>query len=149
MKAQTLYVKLMHIQYDIDSELARLRRLAWRMDALFTIPRTHITVGLDNIVGLVPVVGDALTALPGLWMILRARQLGASPGTLAYMIFNTVLDFAIGVIPVVGDLFDVLYNANIRNYRALERSVNANAARAKEVRTASKMFPKTPAGLLT
>ena len=139
----------MNIQDDIDFELARLRRIAWRMDALFYIPRTNISVGLDNIVGLVPVVGDLLTALPGLWMINRARQLGASPGTLAYMIFNTTLDFAIGAIPVVGDLFDVLYNANISNYRALERSLNRNAARAKEVRTASKMFPKAPAGLLS
>ncbi len=128
----------MNIQHDIDFELARLRKLAWRMDALFHIPGTKFTVGLDNIVGLIPVVGDALTALPSLWMINRARKLGASPGTLAYMIFNTVLDFAIGGIPVLGDVFDVIYNANIRNYMALERNLNKNAARAKSVQTAFK-----------
>lgn len=128
----------MNIEQDIDFELARLRKLAWRMDALFYIPGTNVSVGLDNLVGLVPVVGDALTALPSLWMINQARKLGASPGALAYMIFNTVLDFAIGAIPFVGDIFDVLYNANIRNYNTLDRNLNKKAARAKTVRTTSK-----------
>ena len=133
-----MYVNGMNIEQNIDLELERLRNVAWRMDALFYIPRTNISVGLDNIVGLVPVVGDALAALPSLWMIFEARRLGASPGTLAYMLFNTILDFFVGMVPVVGDIFDVLYNANIRNFRALERSLNKKAARAKTVRTASK-----------
>ncbi len=138
-----LYVKGMNIQQDIDFELARLRKLAWRMDALFYIPRTNISVGVDNILGLVPVIGDAATALPALWMINRAHKLGASPGTLAYMVLNTVLDFAIGAVPVVGDLFDVLYNANIRNYRALERNLNKKAASASPVRTPAPLSVAT------
>ncbi|WP_341366255.1 DUF4112 domain-containing protein [Yoonia sp. BS5-3] len=128
----------MNIEQDIDFELARLRKLAWRMDALFYIPGTKISVGFDNLIGLIPVVGDALATLPSLWMITRARKLGASPGAIAYMIFNTFVDMAIGAIPLVGDIFDVLYNANIRNYNALERSLNKKAARAKTVQTALK-----------
>ena len=139
----------MNIENNIDLELHRLRKLAWRMDAIFTIPRTRITVGLDNIVGFIPVAGDLLTALPGLWMINRAYKLGASPGTLAYMVFNTGLDTAIGMIPIVGDIFDMLYCANIRNYNALERSLNKNAARAKTVRTASKSLEWQHPSLLT
>lgn len=138
MHHRIVYVKPMNIEQDIDFELARMRKIAWRMDALFYIPGTNITVGLDNIVGLVPVVGDALAALPSLWLINQARKLGASPGTLAYMTLNTALDFAIGSVPVAGDMFDVFYNANIRNYRALERNLNKKAARAKTVRTAQK-----------
>ncbi|PJI92019.1 uncharacterized protein DUF4112 [Yoonia maricola] len=130
------YVNGMNIEQNIDLELARLRNVAWRMDALFYVPRTNISVGLDNIVGLVPVIGDALTALPSLWLINEARKLGASPGTLAYMTLNTVLDFFVGMVPVVGDIFDVIYNANIRNYRALERNLNKKAAHAKTVQTA-------------
>ena len=126
----------MNIAQDIDFELARLRKFVWRMDALFYIPRTNISVGLDSIVGLIPFVGDAIAALPALWVINRAHKLGASPGTLAYMLMNTVLDFAIGAIPIAGDIFDVLYNANIRNYRALERNLNEKAACAKTVQTA-------------
>ncbi len=128
----------MNIASNIDFELDRLRKLAWRMDAIITIPGTRICVGLDNFVGLIPVVGDLLTALPGLWMINQARKLGASPGTLAYMVLNTAFDTAIGMIPVVGDIFDMFYCANIRNYNALERNLNEKAARAKTVRTAQK-----------
>ncbi|MEM6310903.1 MAG: DUF4112 domain-containing protein [Pseudomonadota bacterium] len=128
----------MNIADNIDFELDRLRTLAWRMDAIFTIPGTHVRIGLDTFVGFIPVVGDLLTALPGLWMINQARKLGASPGTLAYMVLNTAFDTAIGMIPVVGDIFDMFYCANIRNYNALERNLNKKAARAKTVRTAHK-----------
>ena len=126
----------MNIEQDIDFELSRLRKTAWRMDALFYIPRTNISVGLDNILGLVPVVGDFAALIPSLWMIKQAHHLGAAPGTLAYMGMNTAIDFVIGSIPVIGDIFDLLYNANIRNYRALEVNLNKKAARAKMVRTA-------------
>ena len=128
----------MNIEQDIDFELSRLRKTAWRMDALFNIPRTNISIGLDNILGLVPVVGDVAALVPSLWMIKQAYRLGATPGTLAYMGMNTAIDFVIGCIPVIGDIFDVLYNANIRNYRALEVNLNKKAARATMVRTAQR-----------
>lgn len=133
------YVKGMNIEQDIDFELAALRKIAWRMDALFYIPRTNISVGLDNILGLVPVVGDTMALLPSVWLIWKARQLGATPGALAYMTLNTLADYFIGMVPIVGDLFDVLYNANIRNYRALERNLNKRAARAAVVQPARSL----------
>lgn len=125
----------MHIQHDIDEELRRLRKVAMRMDALFYIPRTRITIGLDNIIGLVPVVGDVASVLPSIWMIHRAHKIGATPGAVAYMALNTTLDLVIGSIPIVGDIFDVVYNANLRNYAALEANLNKRAARAREVST--------------
>ena len=129
----------MNIQQDIDLELKHLRKIAWRMDALFYIPRTNISVGLDNLFGLVPAVGDMLALGPSVYIIWKAHKLGASPGALAYMSLNTALDLVIGSIPIVGDIFDVVYNANIRNYRALEKNLNKKAARAKSVRTAHKI----------
>lgn len=125
----------MTTQNHIDDDLRQLRKVAMRMDALFTIPGTRVTVGLDNILGLVPVVGDLLALAPAVWMIHRARQIGATAGTVAYMCFNVTLDFLIGSIPIVGDIFDVLYNANLRNYAALESHLNRRAARAYTVQT--------------
>lgn len=139
MTSEVLYVNGMNIQQDIDLELQHLRKIAWRMDALLYIPRTNISVGLDNLFGLVPVVGDMLALGPSVYIIWKARKLGASPGALAYMSLNTALDLVIGSIPIVGDIFDVVYNANIRNYRALEKNLNKKAARAKSVRTAHKI----------
>lgn len=128
----------MNIEQDIDFELSRLRKVAWRMDAIFYIPGTNISLGLDNLLGLVPVIGDMVALVPAVWMIRKAHHLGATPGVLAYMTLNASLDFVIGSIPVIGDVFDALYNANIRNYRALEVNLNEKAARAKTVRTAWK-----------
>ncbi|MFQ1699963.1 DUF4112 domain-containing protein [Loktanella agnita] len=124
----------MNISHDIDFELSRIRRVAYRMDAIFFIPGTNISIGFDTLLGLIPVVGDAIAALPALWMIRQAHQLGASPGTLAYMTLNTTLDFAIGSIPIAGDIFDALYKANIRNYKALARNLEKRAASAREVK---------------
>ena len=128
-------------QNHIDDDLRQLRIVAMRMDALFTIPGTRVTVGLDNILGLVPLVGDLLALAPSVWIIYRARQIGATPGTIAYMSLNTALDFFIGSVPVIGDLFDLLYNANLRNYAALETNLYRRSARAREVRTT--YFPPT------
>lgn len=133
MRQLFCYVNDMNIQHDIDDELRRLRIVAMRMDALFYIPGTRISVGLDNILGLIPVVGDLASVVPAVWMIHRAHKIGATPGTVAYMSFNTLLDFVVGSVPVIGDIFDVLYNANLRNYRALEVNLNRRAARARSV----------------
>lgn len=119
------------------------------MDALFRIPGTRITVGLDNILGLVPVVGDAAALLPSLWIIWQARQLGATRGALAYMVMNTGIDFIVGSIPIAGDLFDVAYNANVRNVAALERNLERKASVAREVnRKSSGMVRPNINGLL-
>ncbi len=133
----------MNIEQHLDSELSRLRKTARRMDALFYIPRTRISIGFDNILGLIPVVGDLLALGPALWMVWKARQLGATPGALAYMLFNVMLDVVVGSIPIFGDIFDMLYNANIRNYRALERNLNLQAAGARTVYDPATLTPQT------
>ena len=139
----------MNIGQDITFEMARLRETAANMDALFRISGTRITVGLDNILGLVPVAGDAAALLPSLWIIWQARQLGATRGALAYMVMNTGIDFIVGSIPIVGDLFDVAYNANVRNVAALERNLERKASVAREVnRKSSGMVRPNINGLL-
>lgn len=136
----------MNIEQDTTFELKRLRKTAANMDALFRIPGTKVTVGLDSILGIAPVVGDAAALIPSLWIIWQARKLGATPGALAYMVMNTGIDFVIGSIPVVGDIFDMAYNANVRNVAALERNLEKTAASAKEVSGAKRMIEVTSTG---
>jgi hypothetical protein len=120
-------------EQNIDDELRRLREIAWRMDALFYIPKTNFSVGLDNILGLIPVIGDVATMAPSIWMIWKARKLGATPGAIAYMVSNLLTDMVVGSIPLIGDIFDVAYNANIRNYRLLEKNLNRQAFDAEQI----------------
>lgn len=103
--------------------MADIERLGVLLDARFQIPGTGIRFGLDSLIGLVPGVGDAATALIGLYIVFRARALGASRWTQARMVGNVLVDMVIGTIPLVGDIFDVAYKSNLRNVRLLQRSL--------------------------
>jgi len=91
------------------------------MDELVAIPGTSIRVGLDPIVGLVPVVGDAISAVVGFWLIAEASRFGIPRIVVGRMIANTLVDMAVGSIPVLGDLFDVASRSNSRNLALFRR----------------------------
>ncbi len=120
-------------QQDLDTELFKLKRVARRLDALFRIPGTRLTVGVDNLLGFIPVIGDIAALAPALWIVWKARQLGATPGAQVVMLANLAVDVVIGSIPLVGDLFDIAYNANIRNVRLLEANLRRRTAQARDV----------------
>ena len=105
---------------DLDVDLRRARALANLLDAQFSI--AGIRFGLDAIVGLVPVVGDTLTALAGLYPIWVARRHNLGKTLQARMALNVVADWAAGSIPVIGDLVDVAYKSNLKNLKLLERA---------------------------
>ena len=56
----------------------RLIGVARLMDSAITLPGVRGGVGLDALLGLVPIAGDALSALIGLYSVVQARELGAS-----------------------------------------------------------------------
>jgi hypothetical protein len=91
------------------------------MDELVAVPGTSIRVGLDPVVGLVPVVGDAISAVVGFWLIAEATRFGVPRIVVGRMIVNTVIDLAVGAIPVLGDLFDVVSRSNSRNLALFRR----------------------------
>lgn len=101
--------------------LERLDALASFMDSAVVIPGTNIRFGADALIGLIPGIGDAVTAGVSCLIILEARRMGAPAHVIARMIGNIALDGVVGVIPVVGDLFDVAFRANLRNMRLLRR----------------------------
>jgi hypothetical protein len=108
----------------------RLRRLAWLLDAALRIPGINRRIGLDGIVGVVPGVGDAATALLSLYIVLEARRLGLPKAALGRMLGNVAVDALIGAVPVLGDLFDVVWKANLRNIEIID----AHMAGGKEER---------------
>nr|MBV6629400.1 DUF4112 domain-containing protein [Oceanococcus sp. HetDA_MAG_MS8] len=94
---------------------AQLDRLAYVLDELVHIPGTPVRVGLDAVIGLVPVVGDLLGMALGLWLVGQARSGGVPNDIQRKMLRNLVLETLVGFVPVVGDVFDVAYRANSRN----------------------------------
>jgi hypothetical protein len=99
--------------------LARLDRLAYLMDDAVKVPIIG-GVGLDALLGLVPVAGDAASAVVGIGLVSRAVRLGVPREILAKMIANVCIDLALGAVPVVGDLADILFRSNARNIKLLK-----------------------------
>lgn len=104
---------------EVSARIARLEKLAWWLDSGFRVPGTALRFGWDSIIGLVPGIGDLLTALPGLWILTEARALGARKRVLARMALNTGADVVLGSVPLIGDLADVAIKANRRNVALL------------------------------
>lgn len=106
---------------DPASVRRRLEAMETVLERIFTIPGINRPVGLDSIVGLVPVVGDLITASMGAWLVWEGRNLGMSRFQLARMAGNIGIDTALGAIPLVGDLFDFVFKSNTRNLRIIKR----------------------------
>lgn len=114
---------------ETELRLQRLERLASWMDDRFTLPG-GFRIGLDPVLGLVPGLGDGISAAVSLYTVLEARRLGASAGTLARMVGNVGLDFASGSIPLVGDLIDFAFKSNRRNLNLLRRHLGRETTAA-------------------
>jgi hypothetical protein len=101
----------------------RLIALARLMDEAVHVPVLNTRVGLDALLGLVPVAGDLLSAGIGLFMIAQARELGASRWLQARMVGNLLADAALGAVPLAGDLADVYFKAHRRNLKLLQKTL--------------------------
>ncbi len=119
--------------------VARMDALATLLDSAFLIPGTNTRIGLDAVLGLIPAVGDLVSAALSSYIIWEARQLGLPRWKSARMIANVAADTALGAIPFAGDVFDVFFRANRRNMKivrdhlertgALPRTIEGQAVR--------------------
>jgi hypothetical protein len=110
------------------SDPARIRQRVEMLETLlersFVIPGINMPVGLDSIVGLVPVIGDAVTAAMGAYIVWEGRNLGMSKWQLWRMAGNVAIDTAIGAIPLVGDAADFVFRSNSRNLRIIKKHLD-------------------------
>lgn len=102
---------------------SQINHLAWLLDNSITIPLIGYRIGLEAIIGLIPVVGDAAGVLLSSYIVAQAMRLGVPRTVLARMVVNILLEGVIGVIPIIGDLFDATFKANIRNVRLLNEAL--------------------------
>ena len=113
-----------------ERQLSFAKFLADLLDQRFTIPGTSIRVGLDPILGLIPVIGDALANLTGSAILLIAAQLHLPKIVMLRMGLNIAFNAIIGAIPVFGDIFSIWFRSNLRNAQLLEHYAARDARRA-------------------
>ncbi len=109
----------------------RVEALELILERSFVIPGINRPIGLDAIVGLVPVVGDVVTAAMGAYMVWEARNLGMSKFHLARMAGNVGIDTLLGAVPIAGDLFDFLYRSNTKNLRIIRKHLDKHHPETK------------------
>jgi cobalamin synthase len=101
----------------------RLNRLAWLLDSSIPLPGTRFTIGLEALIGLVPVVGDLIGVALSSYILHEARTLGVSRAVLLRMALNVAVEGIVGLVPFAGDVFDAAFKANQRNVRLLNEWV--------------------------
>jgi hypothetical protein len=109
---------------DAHAVRRRVEAMEKLLERSFTIPGTRQNVGLDALIGLVPVGGDVIGAAMGLYILWEARNLGLSRGQMARMAGNVGFDWLIGLIPFVGDAADFFFRSNSRNLRLIRRHLD-------------------------
>lgn len=110
-----------------EEDIRRLESIADLLDSRFRIPGTDIRFGLDALLGLIPGIGDGVSLLPALYLMMEAKKLGASKFLLTRMAMNVGIDWLVGTIPLLGDIFDVGFKANRRNIKLLRDTLAASS----------------------
>lgn len=118
------YVADLPLGTDPVSVRRRIEAMERLLERSFMLPGTRFPIGLDSILGLIPVAGDVITATMGAWIVWEARNLGMPKWKLLRMAGNIAFDTAIGAVPVAGDLFDLAFRSNSKNLRIIKRHLD-------------------------
>lgn len=127
---------LMQVRLDsgrtVEEELAALRRFARLLDNRFEV--MGVRFGVDALVGLVPVAGDAVTLITGTTALYTSVRLKLPWHVHTRVVLNLLTDAGIGAIPILGDAFDFFFRSHKRNFRLVEHHVLERAAKQAGVR---------------
>ncbi len=112
--------------------VADIDRLAWLMDRVISLP--HFLgfgggIGLDAILGLIPVVGDAISFAISSVIVIRAAQLGVPESLISRLVAIQMTDLLLGAVPVAGDVFDVAYHADQKSAALVREFLRTQGSR--------------------
>ncbi|NMW32853.1 DUF4112 domain-containing protein [Altererythrobacter sp. RZ02] len=102
----------------------RIEAMEMLLERSFSVPGTKIPIGLDSIIGLVPVLGDIITTALGAYLVWEAKNLGLPQWKIWRMAGNVGFDAVLGVVPVVGDAADFFFRSNTRNLRIVKKHLD-------------------------
>lgn len=109
---------------DPASVRKRIEMMEQVLERSFTLPGINRKVGLDFVLGFVPVIGDVITGAMGMYIVWEARNLGMSKFQLARMTANVGFDTLLGSVPLAGDVFDMFWRSNTRNLKIVRKHLD-------------------------
>lgn len=107
------------ISRDAAARLSRLRGLGWLLDRAIGAGG-KFRFGLDPILGLIPWIGDWIGAILSLYIVYESVRLGLPWRTIVRMLGNVAVEAIVGAVPLAGDVFDFLFQANMRNLKLID-----------------------------
>lgn len=102
----------------------RIEFLEKILERAWVLPGTNHRIGLDGLIGLIPIIGDVITTAMSVYLMFEARKLNISKWAMFKMGCNVAIDTVIGAIPLVGDAFDLAFRSNTRNLRIIKRHLD-------------------------
>ena len=109
-----------------------IEKMANTMDNAIRLPVIG-GVGLDAVLGLVPVAGDLTSAAVSISLIARSVRYGVPHEIIRKMLANVLVDLLLGAVPIVGDLADLWFKANVRNVALLKEYLGDEARNTIDV----------------
>jgi hypothetical protein len=125
-----------------EAAVDRMRRVAYVLDEAVPVPFTDRRVGLDPLLGVVPVVGDVLGAAVSTYIVVEAAYLGVSYTTLLRMLANVAVDTGLGLVPYAGPVLDALWDANVRNLELVLEDLAADVSGADPAAVEVEVTPE-------
>jgi Domain of unknown function (DUF4112) len=98
-----------------NSRFNAVRGLARVMNHIIRISGTRFGVGLDPILNLIPIAGDAAGTAMSAYLLVTAVRMQVPKRVTAQMFVNISIDGVVGAIRVLGQVFDFIWKAN-RHY---------------------------------
>jgi hypothetical protein len=111
----------------VADEIAGFDRFSDLMDTRFRI--AVVPFGLDSLLGIIPVAGDAITGAAGLYALGTAARLKLPITAHIHIIWNLVVDVVLGSVPLAGDVFDFFFRSHRKNFRVVEKHLIKRAKR--------------------
>lgn len=121
-------IKRINTHLETQAAITRLERFSKLTDSSIGIPFTKFNLGLEAVIGLIPVIGDAAGLILSSYVLIEAQRLGVSKRIKTKIIINMLIDFVGGLVPFFGDIFDAFFKANTRNTRLLKKHLNSQLA---------------------
>ncbi|KAI8645585.1 integral peroxisomal membrane peroxin-domain-containing protein [Parasitella parasitica] len=97
--------------------LEKVSRIANGLDN--AIPYSPIPIGVDTVLGFIPVIGGFLGWFLSLYQIYLSTTFGIPLWLILRMMCNITIDFAFTCIPLLGGFLHMFYKANLYNYEEL------------------------------